>query len=167
MIIKTSKRDKAPHWSVVLFLMCIANVGVAQSIEGTQNGGGLLVKNYGSPHIPSSSTPLMKEFYFGFDVGDSSPNDHHIAAIRVFPGGGSTDLSPNAQAPHHEAPFGKIELMYQDKNPDDEFFYKVAHGSTVPGAGLSANSSPVLASGGILPRRCARYSTIGKNVTRK
>jgi hypothetical protein len=110
--------------SVLLFVVT-AN---AQDIQGTQNGGGLLVRNYGDPLPTVSGVPLLNTFYFSFRNGNSR-TDHHIAAIRVLPGGSSIDLSPSAQAPHHVVPNNRIELMYQDKNPDDTFAYRISHRS--------------------------------------
>ena len=102
----------------------------AQSTSGFQNGGGLLEKPYGPPSPTVAGPPMLTNFYFGFVKNNGRGTDHHIAAIRVFPGGPSTDVSPNAQAPHLVIPRNRIELMYQDKNPDDRFFYNVSHGST-------------------------------------
>jgi hypothetical protein len=75
-------------------------VGDLTVVEGFDDGGAV------SPDFSHTGVPLLDSFFFQF-----TNDDHHLTAISITP----------------DRPQGKIFLQFQDKNGDDDYFYKVIH----------------------------------------
>jgi len=82
------------------------SVSSAATVEGFAKGR--VDRDYSD--LPAG-VPVMSSFYFRFHKSGGAV-DHHINAISVRPD-----------------PDGNIALMYQDKNRDDQYFYKASHDS--------------------------------------
>jgi len=106
---------------VVLVMLGVSSSAFASSIEGFAEGR--TDKAYSGV---DDAVPLLSTFYFRFEkVGGAV--DHHINSVMVMPAGAAEDMSPDAGLPMPNVESGKIALMYQDKNADDKYFYKVSH----------------------------------------
>src|SRR4051812_6211086 len=86
----------------VMLLAATLGIATARAAEEEVSGFG-----YGSltrtfNHV---GTPLLDQFYFRF-----TNNDHHFGHVSAYP-----------------QPGGKILIAFQDRNSDDEYFYRVAH----------------------------------------
>lgn len=98
----------------IIFLIAVAMVSLplAASAAVSRSGFGKGVLN--NSVYTYNGTPLLSDFYFRF-----TRSDHHVTNIGVLP----EPASP------------RIDIMYTDKNHDDEYFYRVGHeerSSTAP-----------------------------------
>lgn len=109
-----------------LIISLLVAFGIASSALGASREG------FGKGRIDplyagvGNAVPLLNTFYFRFGSASGSV-DHHINSIMVEPAGAAVDVSPNADLRPPNVESGKITLMYQDKNGDDRYFYKVGH----------------------------------------
>lgn len=107
-------------WGIVFSLAaaCFPSSVLAVEVTGLAKGGGTF-----QPY-EISGVPVLDSFYFRFTGGE-----RHVQAVGIE----TASPIPNPNPQNSNVPAGQIFLTLQDKERDDEYFYRVSHASVPEG----------------------------------
>src|SRR5688572_19159835 len=97
---------------------CLPSTVLAVEVTGLARGGGTF-----QPY-EISGVPVLDSFYFRYTGGK-----RHVQAVGVE----TASPIPNPNPQGSNVPAGQIFLTLQDKESDDEYFYRVSHASVPEG----------------------------------